>query len=188
MATKKSNKLSPSIIKQAHDKTFTQRKVTVVIDNKNYEILLDSKFTVDKIKNYLMGLTQMYQQLFEVNQILDIPVYTTFLLLKEFTDLDLSGLDSFEEAVRVVKYLDDMDALAPIINSFDQKEANRINQYVKLAQENKEQLDKNPELQKEYADLMKFVAKIIDDKNKEDELLEDDEFVDEEVIEDSEGE
>jgi hypothetical protein len=169
MATKKSNKLNASIIKQAHDKAFTQRKVSVIIENKTYDILLDEKFEVEKIKNVIMDLTRMYQQLYDANQIFDIPIYSTFLLLKYFTDLDFTDINSFEDAVKIIKYLDDFGCLDTIVNSFDQKEASKIKLYMQKAEENIKAIENNPELKHEYIDLMKFVEKIVEDKSKTDE-------------------
>ena len=166
----KSQKLTVSNIKQMHDKLFTKRKMSFMIEDTTFNYLMDEKFEVEKIKDYIIDLSTAYQEMYNIKQLFDIGIYGCFPLMKHFTDLDVSVVESYDDAVKVVKYLNNMECLETIINAFNQKEVDKIKVYMKKSYEN--QANTDPEFQKEYAELLGLVGKLIEDKNKqEDEVV-----------------
>jgi hypothetical protein len=166
----KSQKLTISNIKQMHDKLFTKKKMSFMIEDITFNYLMDERFEVDKIKDYIIDLSTVHQQMYNIKQLFNIDIYEHFLLMKYFTDLDVSAVKSYDDAVKVMKWLDDMECLETIMNAFNQSEVDKINVYMKKAAENK--INANPEFQKEYSELLELVSKLIDEKNKkEDEVV-----------------
>lgn len=155
MATKK-NKLNPSVLKNAHDKAFTKRKLTFNIEGKTYTCLVDEKFETTKIKEMVFDLIQSYQNFIDMKDVWSLPLFSNFLLLKHFTDLDLDDL-TYEQSIMTIKYLDDFECLETIMNAFDENEVAKFNVYMKKATANVKKLTSDKDAMKEiegmFADL-----------------------------------
>ena len=151
MATK-TNKINPSILKQAHDKAFTQRKLTFDIEGKTYTCLVDEKFEITKIKEMIFDLCEVYKTFIDMKDVWSLPLFSSFLLLKYFTDLELNDL-SYEQSIIVIKYLDDFECLDTILNAFDENEVTKFNKYMKKVTENVKKFANNPEAMKEIEDV-----------------------------------
>ena len=161
--TKTTKKLNISTLKQAHDKAFTQRKLTFDIEGKTYTCLVDEKFSIIKIKDMIMDLCEVYKTFIDMKDVWSLPLYTNFLLLKYFTDLDLNDL-SYEQSIMTIKYLDDFECLETIMNAFDENEVLKFNKYMKKATENVKKLANNPEAMKEIKDVFTDIVKDLPDE------------------------
>jgi len=181
----KGKKLNISTLKQAHDKNFnTKKKIIVQIDNKDYPILIAEKFEITKVQDMISELLEVHKTFVDMKEVWNLPIYSIFLLLKHFTDLELEGL-SYEEAVMVVKYLTDFEVLETIIGAFDEFEVAKFNTYMKKAKENVEKFAKSPEVQAEWQNIF---ADLKQDLGEDLEVTEVESEENQEVVEESTGE
>jgi hypothetical protein len=148
----KAKKLNISTLKQAHDKNFTHKKIIVNIDNKDYPILLSEKFEITKVQDMISELLEVHKTFIDMKEVWNLPIFSIFLLLKHFTDLELDGL-SYAEAVQVVKYLTDFEVIETIVGAFDDAEVAKFNKYMLKAKENVNKFLKNPEAQLELSNM-----------------------------------
>jgi len=179
MATKSNKKLNISTLKQAHDKAFSQRKLTFDIEGKTYTCLVDEKFEITKIKEMIFDLCEVYKTFIDMKDVWSLPLYTNFLLLKYFTDLELNDL-SYEQSIMTIKYLDDFECLETIMNAFDENEVSKFNKYMKKATENINKLKNNPEAMKEITDVFAEISDDISDEDAaENEITDSEEIINE---------
>jgi hypothetical protein len=150
----KAKKLSSGIILSTRDKQFVKKQVIIRVDGKDYEVLVDQKFEVKKIQQLLMELAEKQKQLIDINQVMEIPNYVQFLIIKYFCDIDFAKVEDFDQQLRVYSAMLDLDIVDTIIGSFDEEELKKINIYMKRLSANLDklntQLDENPEFRNEF--------------------------------------
>lgn len=125
----KINKLNAGIIKQAYSKEFTKRKLTVLIDNKFYEILVDEKFKTTKLNEMVLEVLKKYENYEKLPDNLRL-TYIYFIMIKHFTDLDVTT-ETFEEQLALIEALIDLNIFETIIASFAETEINKLVEYMK---------------------------------------------------------
>jgi len=125
----KINKLNAGIIKQAYSKEFTKRKLTVLIDNKFYEILVDEKFKTTKLNLMVLEVLKNYENYEKLPDNLRL-TYIYFIMIKHFTDLDVTT-ETFEEQLALIEALIDLNIFETIIASFAETEINKLVEYMK---------------------------------------------------------
>lgn len=130
----KVNKLSSSIIKSAYSKYFTQKKITIIIDGKNYEVLIDEKFKAGKIAKLVVEALTNYEKLKD-NDELQL-TYIMFLVIKYFSDIDMVKECDFEDQLKVLNAMIDLDIMKNILDSFDKEQMDRVADYFKRFSEN----------------------------------------------------
>lgn len=175
MPKAKTNKLNAGIITQTRDKQFTKRKLTFLIDSKNYEVTVDEKLSVMKLMRMLLELAEKVKYMYDINQVMEIPNYMVYLIIKYFTDIDCAKVDSFEEQINVFSAMMDLDIIQPILDVIPEDEMKKIGEYSKRLTKNIEKFDKqvedNPELMTEInkiiADVAELEVKQAERENKE---------------------
>jgi len=125
----KINKLNAGIIKQAYSKEFTKKKLTVLIDNKSYEILIDEKFKTTKLNEMVLEVLKNYENYEKLPDNLRL-TYIYFIMIKYFTDLDVTT-ETFEEQLVLIEALIDLNIFETIIASFAETEINKLVEYMK---------------------------------------------------------
>lgn len=125
----KVNKLNAGIIKQAYSKEFTKKKLTVLIDNKSYEILIDEKFKTTKLNEMVLEVLKNYENYEKLPDNLRL-TYIYFIMIKYFTDLDVTT-ETFEEQLALIEALIDLNIFETIIASFVETEINKLVEYMK---------------------------------------------------------
>lgn len=125
----KVNKLNAGIIKQAYSKEFTKKKLTVLIDNKSYEILIDEKFKTTKLNEMVLEVLKNYENYEKLPDNLRL-TYIYFIMIKYFTDLDVTT-ETFEEQLALIEALIDLNIFETIIASFAETEINKLVEYMK---------------------------------------------------------
>lgn len=125
----KVNKLNAGIIKQAYSKEFTKKKLTVLIDNKSYEILIDEKFKTTKLNEMVLEVLKNYENYEKLPDNLRL-TYIYFIMIKHFTDLDVTT-ETFEEQLALIEALIDLNIFETIIASFAETEINKLVEYMK---------------------------------------------------------
>lgn len=171
----KSKKLNTSIITQIRDKQFTQKKLIFTIDGKDYEVLVDEKFSAKKLMDMLFELAEQVKYMYMVDQVMEIPNYMIYLIIKYFTDIDCAKVDSYEQQINVFSAMMDLDIVEPIINAIPESEINKINEYstrlIKNIQKFDKQVEDNPklidEINKIISDVEELEAKQAERENKE---------------------
>ncbi len=141
-----SKKLTSSKILSLHSKTFTQKKIYINVENEQYEVLIDTKFKISKIQELLAEVVEKTQQLLKLKDIFNIPYYINFLIIKYFTNVEITKVQDFSEQLRVYKAMLDLGIFDQIMEAFDEKEVEKIGIYLKKMNENLKKLDKNPEV------------------------------------------
>lgn len=125
----KVNKLNAGIIKQAYSKEFTKKKLTVLIDNKSYEILIDEKFKTTKLNEMVLEVLKNYENYEKLPDNLRL-TYIYFIMIKYFTDLDVTT-ETFEEQLALIEALINLNIFETIIASFVETEINKLVEYMK---------------------------------------------------------
>jgi len=125
----KVNKLTSSILLQEQSKLFVQKKVIVNINKKDYEVLVDQKFRNSKIQEMI---AESLKNLAIYNDLNDSvrTSYIMFLFIKYFTNLDVAKVDNFEDQIRVLNAMIDLDIYSILVNSFPESELEKINEYM----------------------------------------------------------
>ena len=158
----KINKLNSGVILSAYSKEFTQKKLTLDINGKNYEVLVDEKFKNTKIQAMVLESVTNFKKLEGYEESVKLAYYM-FLMVKHFTDIELANTEDFEEQVRVLNAMVDLDIFGKVTSAFPEEEINKVNEFLK-----------------KFGDKMKELNEL---NNKELEDMIKDELKDEEVIE-----
>lgn len=155
-------KLTSSNILSLYSKTFTQKKIILEAEGQTFEVLIDTKFQPSKIQALIMELAEQQQKIKNLDDILDISFYSSYLLIKHFTDISITKTveNDFEQQIRVFKALVDLGLYDQIIDSFEESEMNKINEYLKKANDRIKEIDKNPEAMKELEEIMSDIANL----------------------------
>jgi len=125
----KVNKLTSSILLQEQSKLFVQKKVTVNINKKDYEVLVDQKFLPTKLNQLILESVSNYDNLKELDESVKVS-YLMFLSIKYFTDVEIAKTDSFETQIRILNALINLEILDKILSEFPESELEKINDYM----------------------------------------------------------
>jgi len=125
----KVNKLTSSILLQEQSKLFTQKQVTVNINKKDYEVLVDQKFRPTKLNELIVEAIMNYDKFKELDESVKIS-YLMFLAIKYFTNLEVAKTDTLEEQIRILNAMLDLEIFDKIISEFAESELEKINEYM----------------------------------------------------------
>jgi hypothetical protein len=151
-------KLTSSNILSLYNKTFTQKAIQVTANNQTFDVLIDEKFQPTKIQNLIMELAEKQQQIKNLNDILDLSFFANYLIIKYFTNIEMVKVDDLEKSIRVFKALVDLGIFEQIMDQFDEKEMQKVNEYIKKMSDKVKELDKNPEAKKDLEQIMNDLA------------------------------
>ena len=125
----KVNKLTSSILLQEQSKLFTQKQVTVNINKKDYEVLVDQKFRPTKLNELIVESITNYDKFKELDESVKIS-YLMFLAIKYFTNLEVAKTDTLEDQIRILNAMLDLEIFDKIISEFAESELEKINEYM----------------------------------------------------------
>jgi len=129
MSNKNNKQLTSSILLEAYSKEFTQKKVTININNEDYDVLVDLKFKNTKIDEFIKDWLNNFDNYKELDKSIGI-LYFSFLTIKHFTSLNIIETNTFEEQIRLLNILIDLDVYSKLINEFPESELEKINDYM----------------------------------------------------------
>ncbi len=123
----KNKKLNLSAIKSAHSKEFTQRIVTIDIDGTNYEVLVDQKFQLSKIKELAkegLNYFEEFEKLDETDRI----NWFHFLIIKHFTNMkeELDKVTDFSNQLVLMKQFANLGITDKISQYFIPEEIEKV--------------------------------------------------------------
>ena len=125
----KSKQLTSSILLQEQSKLFIQKQVTVTINKKDYEVLVDQKFLPTKIQQLIQeGISNL-----DNFNGLDDSVRTSYflyLIIKYFSDIEIAKTNDFETQIRIMNSLINLEIFDKIIGEFPESELEKINEYM----------------------------------------------------------
>lgn len=125
----KTNKLRAEIITSTHKKEFTKKKIVLNIGGKDYEVLIDDKFQATKMQKMIIEAITNYKKLESVDDSVKLS-YFMFLIIKYFSDIDLTKTENFDEQLRVLTAMLDLDIFEPIISAFPEEEIKKLNAFI----------------------------------------------------------
>lgn len=158
--SQKPKKLTSSNILSLHNRVFSQRAIQIDINGTPYQVLIDEKFQPSKIQEMILELAEKQREIRNLDDILNISYYASFLIIKYFTDISVSKTDSLEKQLRVFKALIDLEIYEKLMEAFPDEELEKINKYIKKASDNLKRLEKNPDDMKDIEDIMKELASL----------------------------
>jgi hypothetical protein len=142
--TTNKKKLNMKIIENANKNQFTQKTVSVIVDGNEYDIIIDQQFKTTKIekmvKNYLNSENrEKFNELDEGAKI----GYIMFLIIREFTDLEIPNNLKFEEEINLINSLIDLGVFEKIAQNIPESEIIKVNEFLQKFNENLNEIIKN---------------------------------------------
>jgi hypothetical protein len=125
----KITKLNSSAILQGHSKQFIQEELTITINGKDYKVLIDQKFRPTKLNELILELLNNFENINKLNEAVKIS-YFMFLVIKYFSDVDVAKCEKFEDQIRVLNAMLDLEIFDKIINAFPEDELKKVNEYM----------------------------------------------------------
>jgi uncharacterized coiled-coil protein SlyX len=146
--TSKNKKLNSNLINSIHSKTFTQKTIKLNIEGQEFEILVDCKFQDSKIYIMLCEMFQKMSKNLTPEKALTAGEYFNFLLIKYFTDIDITKTEDYEEQIKIFSKMLDLGIVEAVLNSFDEKEIEKLNKIIFKVNENQKNISKNEDMMK----------------------------------------
>lgn len=157
MATKKSNKLTSSNLKQIHSKTFTSKIIHIDIEGTIYDVKVDERFKISKIQTLISELIEKQKYFTDIEEVFSIINFVPFLIIKYFSDIDVAKVEDFSEQLRVFEIMIDLGVAEKILESMPETEMQKINTYIAKATDNVKKLTSDKDAMQEieglFADL-----------------------------------
>ena len=140
MATSKKPKQLTAAELSKLNSALDGQKAIYILGNK-YEVLIDTHFRESKLNKVAMKYLSIIQSLQHREEIDDETIANTLsllhpLILKEFTNLPLSEIDTIEDLIKVQTALLDTGILVEVFNALPEKEVKKLTDKV-------DQLSKN---------------------------------------------
>jgi hypothetical protein len=154
MATKKINKLNSGIITSLHALKFTQKKIIIDIYNKDYEVLLDEKFSIVKLQTLMCEFIENFKYLQDASYGVKINYYM-FLIIKYFSDIDITKTESFEDQIKALNAFIDLEIFEKISNAFQPEEVTKAFEFIKKFADRVEQFVKENKNVDEIKEILK---------------------------------
>lgn len=128
---KNNNKLDFNTIKKANDSVFTTKTLIISVDGKDYEVQIDQVFKTTKIEKMVLNFIQS-EDVKEVEKLSDSTrlAFFMYLIIKNFTDLDIpDGLDLAEQ-LNLINSLIDLGIFEAIMKEISDSEIQKVNDYM----------------------------------------------------------
>ncbi len=156
------SKLNLNVINSANQKQFTTKTVTIPVDGKDYEVIIDQVFKTTKIEKMVMSFLQS-DKIKKVNELEDSIriTYVMYLVLKEFTNLDIPNSLKFEEEINLIDNLINLGIFEAIFEHIPDEEIQRVNEYMQKITTNLNKILENDG----NNEMMVEMKKVIEDIN-----------------------
>lgn len=161
----KKGKLNTKAIKSANKDV--QKTVTIELDGKEYEIKVDQVFKVSKMDDMVTELMTKFKNYKELPFKIQI-LFHNYLIIKHFTDVDLSDCKTIEDDIKVMDGLLDLGMFEKILPEFKEEELLKITDYMVTLRKKFSDLVNDEDAMKEVENIMKDISAI---ENKDDELV-----------------
>ena len=127
----KNKKLNLNAIKNASQKQFTTKTITVPVDGQEYEVIIDQIFKLTKIEKMVMDFlkSEKVKELEEIDESVKI-AYFMFLILKEFTNVDIPNNLKFEEEINLINSLIDLGIWEEIFKYIPEEQITKVNEFM----------------------------------------------------------
>ena len=131
MANKKKNKLDFNTIKKTSAKQFTTKKIEILVDDKNYSIAIDQVFRTTKIEKMIMKFvnSENINHFSACDESVKLSYYF-YLIIKEFTDLEIPDDLKFNEEINLISSLIDLDIFEQIMKEVPKTEIKKVNDFM----------------------------------------------------------
>jgi hypothetical protein len=127
----KNKKLNLNAIKNASQKQFTTKTITILVDDQEYEVTIDQIFKLTKIEKMVMDFlkSEKVKKLEEVDESVKI-AYFMFLILKKFTNVDVPNNLKFEEEINLINSLIDLGIWEEIFKYIPEEQITKVNEFM----------------------------------------------------------
>jgi len=125
------SKLNLNVINSANSK-FTTKTILVPVDGVDYEVKIDQIFRTSKIEKMVMDFLNT-ENITKNLDTLDETVKLSFLMyliIKNFTNLDIPNNLKFEEEVNLISSLIDLGIFEVIISQIPESEITKVNEFM----------------------------------------------------------
>jgi len=131
--TRKSNKseLNLNVINQANENQFTTKTVIIPVNGKDYEVEIQQVFRTTKIEKMVSSLVKS-ENLSKFNSF-DESVklgYYFYLIIREFTNLDIPSNLKLEEEINLIDNLINLDIMSKIMDNIPEDEIKKVNDFL----------------------------------------------------------
>ncbi len=130
---RKSNKseLNLNVINQANENLFTTKTVIIPVGGKDYSVEIQQVFRTTKIEKMVSSLVKSgnLKQFTEIDESVKLSFYM-YLIIREFTNLDIPNNLSFEQEINLISSLIDLGIFELLINEIPESEVMKVNDYL----------------------------------------------------------
>lgn len=152
----KINKLNSGAILSQYSKEFTQKSLTLDVGGKNYQVLIDEKFKTSQIQKMILESLKNMEKLKDVDEATKTSYYM-LLMIKYFTDTGIP--EDFEEQIRVLSAMIDIDIFGKIIDAFNESEIKRASEFINKFAERLTEMTKENKSAEEMKELIEAEIK-----------------------------
>lgn len=150
----KVNKLNIGEIKSIISKEYTQKKIIVNANGKDYEVLVDEKFRPSKISKLIIEGIVAQKDLPDVNSVKTN--YYIFLMIKYFMDIGIDTNDLTEQ-LKLLENMVDVGLFEQLANVFTDEDFKILSEYTQkftdkikeMGEQNKSQEEIEEEIENE---------------------------------------
>ena len=131
--TRKSNKseLNLNVINQANEEQFTIKKITIPVNGVDYEVEVSQVFRTTKIEKMVTNFLKSgnIKEIEKLNDGSKIN-YFIFLIIKEFTNLNIPDNLKFTEELNLINNLIDLDIFSAIMAEIPENQIKKVNEFM----------------------------------------------------------
>jgi len=131
--TRKSNKsgLNLNVINSANEKQFTTKTIVIPVDGKDYEVEISQVFRTTKIEKMINSLvkSENLSKFSSFDESIKLSYYM-FLIIREFTNLDIPDNLSIEEEINLISNLIDLGIFEAIMKEIPEDQIAKVNDYL----------------------------------------------------------
>jgi len=155
---RKSNKseLNLNVINQANDKQFIIKAVIIPVNGKDYEVEVSQVFRTTKIEKMINGLIKSdnLKQFGDLDESVKLSYYM-FLIIREFTNLDIPNNLKLNEELNLINSLIDLGIFESIMQEIPESEITKINDYLQKFNMNLNKFMEDDQITNELKDVTK---------------------------------
>ena len=150
------SKITLDNLNQAHNKRFKAKKIEVECEGQTFPVKVDLVFKDSKIRELISRTAEDMEQA-EVKGLLDeILVISNMNIIRTFTDVDFT--EDLSKNLQMFEVMTDLGITEEILNTFNEKEFEKITQYMNQIQENLPQVLKALEENNENLDIQQMLS------------------------------
>ncbi len=135
------SKLNLNVINSANEKQFTTKTVAILVDGKEYEVEISQVFKTTKIEKMVMNFIKS-ENIKEIEKLEDgVRIgYFMYLIIKNFTNLDIPDNLEFEKEIHLIDSLIDLGIFENILKEIPDEEIKKCNEYLRKLSQNMQQI------------------------------------------------